>query len=411
MIGGISGFILLAFAFFRPLSLAFSEVSVGPLNILELFAIAITYPLVLILIARSARIQIESTSILIFFYCCYCLLSFLWGSHFRETIRMIIPFVMYFVAIACIEDIKQLRLITKGFVLGFVYPIIGSVIYIFLGLDKVFLVYQTGVVKSQGVFSSNHPFGHAMFFFSFIYAFAYAIGIAKSCFWKYLLNALLLMSIFCLYKGGARTTLMGFIVFWVIYLWHYRKMYLAIFLAGMLLVAAYNMEKVNSLVFQQREATAPHDLNASSSGRMSLWGHNLKILEDSNIEKVLIGFGIGVEGKPVVGSNVFIVAAHNDYLSLIVTLGILGLINYLSIYLSLIWNIAFSLLGKRLRGMFIGLLLAAMIMNFVSNSYLLRVELAQMLWFFSGVFMLLRKWSAVETDTKGNPCPDLLDRS
>ncbi len=408
---GLSGGLLFAFAFFRPLSLAFSDVAIGPLNILELFAIAITYPLVLILLYRSRRIQIESTSLIIIFYCGYCLLSFLWGSHFRETTRMVLPFFMYFVAIACIEDIKKLRFITKGFILGYVYPIVGSVIFILLGLDKVFVVFQTGVVKSQGVFSSNHPFGHAMLFFSFIYVFAREIGIANSRFWKILLNVLLLMSVYCLYKGGSRTTLLGFIVFWAVYLWHFRKIYFIVFFAGMVLITAFNLDKVNSLIFQQGEETTRYNLNATSSGRVNLWEHDLNVLLTSNSEQVMIGYGIGVEGKPIVGRGNSFVAAHNDYLSLLVTLGIFGLVIYLLIYLSLIWKIAFSRIGKSLCGMFMGVLLAVIIMNFVSNSYLLRVELAQMLWFFSGVFMLLRKWCNMKVSLEGNLCRVLIGES
>jgi hypothetical protein len=53
------------------------------------------------------------------------------------------------------------------------------------------------------------------------------------------------------------------------------------------------------------------------------------------------------------------------------------------------YDIFYSPIDIKLKIIFIGILFSVIAMNFVSNSYIVRVELAQYFWLFMGIFYAL----------------------
>jgi hypothetical protein len=53
------------------------------------------------------------------------------------------------------------------------------------------------------------------------------------------------------------------------------------------------------------------------------------------------------------------------------------------------YDIFLSAIDIKLRIIFIGVLFSVIVMNLVSNSYIVRVELAQYFWLFMGIFYAL----------------------
>jgi hypothetical protein len=82
-------------------------------------------------------------------------------------------------------------------------------------------------------------------------------------------------------------------------------------------------------------------------------------------------------------------SSHCDYLSLFMGLGPVGLMLYLFLYVILLYDIFYSPIDLKLRIIFFGILVSVMVMNFISNSYIVRVELAQYFWLLMGIFFAL----------------------
>lgn len=388
----LNSIILYIFAFLRPFTLILGEIKVASLNVLEIFSILISYCFIIVIIFNSRRFKFDFVTLAIIMFCVYCLMSVIWGSDAREVTRKLLPFLPFFAARTLMKDDKNIRTVLITLMLGFAFPIIGSVITTVLGHGQGYVVYQTGVKKFRGLFSSNHTFGHSVLFFNFIFA----LFIAKNGFTnilnKILMYFLMLCSLYCIVKAGVRTTYVGFIIFWFIFLWKFSKKYLAVLVFALCLVSLLSSNMVKELIYQTKN-DKKIDIDEASSGRMKLWEHNKKVFLEMGIDRKLLGEGLGSEGSPVKIENGVIASSHNDYISLLMTLGVIGLLSFLVIYAAIGFDIVTSSIDIKLKYYFLALLMAVMVMNNLSNSYLARVELAQFFWFFMGLFYQF-KWSA-----------------
>jgi len=209
--------------------------------------------------------------------------------------------------------------------------------------------------------------------------------------WRFGLLILHLLAIFCLYKSYTRTAILGFIVFWSIYLWgaNKKRLFLAIIACG--LITIFASQKVETIFWQTGHRIQEHDLNAASSGRLTIWKDNFQVFLDSTMLEKLFGHGLGAEGRKPGHFVVPVGASHNDYLSLLMLLGVIGLLIYLTLLAVLFWDIYTSELDKRTKYLFLGIFASAVVMNFVSNAVIFRIELSQYFWLFMGFFYFAKE--------------------
>ena len=123
------------------------------------------------------------------------------------------------------------------------------------------------------------------------------------------------------------------------------------------------------------------DLSWVGSGRMGLWADVLTDYTKLPFPDQVLGIGVKT-GE--------IASSHNDFLSLMFSLGVVGLFLYISFMSKVCFDIAKSYLDRKLKYTFLGFILAIFTMNFASNSYISRVELAQYFFFITGAFYALR---------------------
>jgi hypothetical protein len=395
--------IFVIFIFFRPLTLAVPYDIIKNYNILELFSVTFSYLFIFLLLFTLRRIKIDKISFFIFLYCVYVGFSFLWGSSVKEVGRMTLPFVVFFYARLKLNNDEKIKIVLAACVIGYIYPIIGSTISLLAGYAGFQLVWHSGVMKSSGILSKIHPFAHAMLFFSFLYALFIQTIEEDNRKMRILLFCLVALATFCLYKSSVRTVFLGFIVFWGFYLLVMNWKYFIIFGVALLCFIVANQLYLEKLFWQTTDRKE-RSLDSASSGRISIWKHNLSVYsKDYSLDQKIFGLGLGKEGQPWYygkkGPQVR--SSHDDYLSLFMGLGPIGLILYLFIYVTLMYDIFYSPINIKLRIIFIGILVSVMVMNFVSNSYIVRVELAQYFWLFMGIFYALndnikRSWQGNE---------------
>ena len=381
--------LLLLFLFLRPIAFAFEDFEGIPVQ--KIFPVFFSYLFLIVILFYivSKHIKFDLISTVILTYCAYCFLSILWGSQIGWLVRWILPFTLFFAVRFFVKDARDVNILLITLLVGYIFPIVASTILILKGGSLEVVEWYSGLKRYQGVFSGEHPMAHAMTFFSFLIGFIFVHVKVKTKLFKFGLFFLLILSIFCLYKTVVRNALLGCIIFWFLLLVMTNKKYAFVFVIAVLLVFIIKSGKVENIFWKGKAHHLEHTLNAASSGRLEIWEHNLSIYSDLSIEKKILGLGIGVEGNLFSTDEDQVWPSHNDYLSLLMTVGILGLIYYLSIFMVILRDIYYSGVEKRIKHLIIAILVPVIIMNFLSNAYITRVEMGELLWFLLGIFYSL----------------------
>jgi O-antigen ligase len=373
---------LCIFAFFRPITVSFHHV--GSVSILDIFGIASSYLLLLALAINLKNIRLPYVSYAILLYALYCLISIAWGSEYRDVVRAIVPFLPFFLAAAVVRNERHVLLLIGALSFGYTLPVVGSAVLILSGKSAV-TVTGSMLERQAGLSSGVHTAGHLMLFFSFIFVFYRIVAGDRKRLHQLFMAVLLAGSLFCAYKTFTRTIFLGGMVFWSAYLWFTSKRLFAVFAIVLLLVSIFRFSDIRSMVMQKQEEKTEFDVNSAGSGRESLWRHNLTMFAGMPLTSQLLGVGLGNEQKLVPGTRIMWAGSHNDYLSLLVTVGVFGLLLYLGIYGINLLAVILSRWRRESRVFALCFLVSVILMNFVSNSYIVRFQMAQLFWFLMGL--------------------------
>lgn len=97
--------------------------------------------------------------------------------------------------------------------------------------------------------------------------------------------------------------------------------------------------------------------------------------------------GIGNESRGTFGG------AHSDWLSLFVSLGVIGVLFYSFFLVSLVLDILRSPLEKSTKSLYIAFVFSVITMNMASNSYLSRFDLGQFFFLILSTFYGMKNLS------------------
>jgi O-antigen ligase len=258
---------------------------------------------------------------------------------------------------------------------------------ILLGISDT-VITGSMVERQSGLSSGVHTQGHLMLFFSFSFT-LYCLLQKEKTYLKWIMFLLFLGTLFCIFETYTRTVILGGIIFWFSYLfWHKRKLFLCLLSLSLVLIF-FKFNDVKQIVMQEdviSSRSESFNINNASSGRIGIWKHNLELFAELPLTTKLIGVGLGNELKKLPGTISRIWAgSHNDYLSLMITTGIIGVLLYLMIYGSVFFFLLLAPMARELRLFGISVLISVIIMNFVSNSYIVRFQMAQLFWFLIGL--------------------------
>ena len=318
--------VLLGFAIVRPLSLMAYNVGIGGFGVLEFVGIGISYLLLFSLFLGLRKIQPNLTDFSIFLFFLYSAASLIWGSEVRKITQTIVPFFFFFSVRIFITNTRQLNSLLLALVIGFLIPIAVSTVYVVLGISIEMVEIWNQLPRHTGAFSGSHNLAYNMLFFSFLVGIAQRTPQLKKAPFRFVVPIFLLLSIYCLYQSHTRTALFGFVIFWFIYLWgnHKRFFYLSIVLA--IFAGFIFLNQINILIWKTQES----NINRATSGRTTLWKNNIELFFDSSLPRQLLGHGLGHDK---------LFKIHNDYLALLMNLGVIGLSLYLFVLITLLWDI------------------------------------------------------------------------
>jgi len=382
-----TGFIfLILFCIFRPLTFIDINFRIAGLNVLELFAIIISYLLLIFIAFNFRKIKFDFISVSILWFCLYCFISVLWGSHVRNIAQVTLPFVLFFAIRVMVNEPKQIKLLLTVLIIAYCFPLIGSLYKIIQGSSVGEVEYFTGIKRYVGMSKKIHPFSYAMFFISVYFYIQVNIYYLKNRLIKWALLFLLFISLFCLFKTYARTTYLGLVLFWAIALWGYNKKYFFIGLFSILIIGVLYFGAIQQIFFKAQEI----DLNVASSGRLFLWEHNINLFLASSFDRKLLGYGIGVGSTGVFGADFQIWASHNDYLQLLMALGVVGFLVYILIFLVFLKDVYMSNIDKNIKYFYYGIIFSIMLLNFGSGLTVYQVGLSQQFWMVMGFLYVFR---------------------
>lgn len=379
--------VLIGFAILRPLTLMGKDVDIFGINLLEIFGTGISYLCLLPLIAGLKQIKFDRVAFISILFCLYCANSLFWGSEIRKVAIAILPFLLYFSVRTFITDFKQVRALLIAIYISFLIPIALSTFNIIVGRNVPLIEYWNELPRNAGVFAGPHTLAYTMLLVSFFFCCLLHVYQIKSIVYRFASYIFLGLSFYCLYQSYTRTVIIGFLIFWLIYLFgkNIRMFFIAILLA--LSIGFLFQGHFKTLIWKTPE---DKDMDRATSGRVTMFTKNLKLFGDSSLQEKLIGQGLIHESR---------FGFHNDFMRLLVSLGLIGLLLYLTLFFYLLWDI-FSCKDKKTKYLFGAILITVAAMNFGSNAFVFRIESSQYFWLIVGLFYKLQEIRKGEYGTK-----------
>jgi hypothetical protein len=370
--------VLICFALIRPVSLIGGEdISFFGIKMLDIFGVFISYLLVVPILACLRKLPINRISFLILVFCLYAAMSLAWGSTIHGLARTILPFLLFFSVRLCITDSNKLKTFLVIIVIAFVIPIIVSTVNVMLDRSIEMIERWNQLPRHTGGLSSSHTLAYNMLFFSFLYCILNYIYKFINIYNRLFIYLMIIFSFYCLYQSHTRTVYIGFMIFWFIYLWGNNK---KLFYGAILLSVVVGII-FHSHVLKIFFKTEQFDVNTATSGRAWMVEKNIQLFFDSSLTQQMVGRGLGHKQR---------FPFHNDYVALLISLGIVGLILHFILFFYLFLDI-FLLKNKKLKYLFGAILISVCIMNFGSNAVIFRVELSQFFWLIIGLFYNIEK--------------------
>jgi O-antigen ligase len=394
------GFIfLILFCAFRPLTLLDLNIGIAGYNVMELFAVIMSYLLLVAILLDLKKMKFDFISISILWFCSYCFISIFWGSQLRTVTQVTLPFILFFAIRIMINEPKQIKLLITVLIIAYCFPLVGSFYQIIQGFTVAQVESITGIEMYAGMFKRIKPLSYAMFFFSVFFYIQVNINQLRNRQIKWALLFFLIISFFCLFKTYSRITYLGLFVFWTISLWGYNKKYFFIVLTLSLFIVILYLGTFQQIFFKTQE----FEVNVASSGRIFLWEHNISYFLESSFDRKLLGNGLGVLSPGIIGSDLGIAShrispkilpSHNDFLQLLMSLGSIGLFAYLLIFSALLKDVYMSSIDKNIKYFYYGTIFSIILINFGSGITVYQVGSSQLFWLVMGFLYVFRDFNA-----------------
>ena len=308
--------------------------------------------------------------------------------------KFVIPLLTYILLRRILPDrATHVRMILLMLV-GFLLPFIISTLMIHQGEGLHEVVYWTGLERYKGAYIDAHNLGHNAGF-ALMLAVVY-VALRKSqrvtLRWAEIMVLALVsvLGVYLVFAPHVRSVYWGLILFFAVALFHYDKRVLAAFvvaLIGFILVFWSQLEVV-FYDFLDPPDLGP-DLEAIGSGRKSMWTWALEYWRQAPLLNQLTGMGVTYWEAAVArpgrmprfgayfdGTLPPWPDPHNDWLYILLSLGLIGLAIFVGLFVAILQGIL-RVAGKE-KFALLGLFLAVVFMNALSNSYIVRFQMFQM---------------------------------
>lgn len=388
--------ILQVFYFLRPLMFIYTDLEVFGLSLFEILTMGIVGLLFIAFLFSSFdhRRGFDNLDIAMMLFVAWCGIAALlqWDVvDLKATTKWALPFAIYVLLRRLIRTEKAYLRYVRNLLIGFFIVVFFNALAIWSGTGLAEVSWYTGIERYRGVFKELHSMGHTVGFAIMLVGLYFgliSIWIGPSGWKRHKVVALLALlivplALYSLLKGNVRTVMVGITIFFGVLLLMRNRKQFVLFISALTVI--WFLSPFIQTIFWDIERGAPiigaEGIGTAGSGRPYIWQHNLELYADWPIEDQIMGIGAGNEllFLPVAGTYEGRTRAwqsHNDYLSALIELGVVGLFLILGIYYFIYRSIQ-QIRGPE-RPFFLALMVAVAAMNFLSNSYLNRFGLGQL---------------------------------
>jgi len=211
---------------------------------------------------------------------------------------------------------------------------------------------------------------------------------------SFFLALMVLAATYNIYKSGTRTVFIGLAVYaltWFLANRKYVLLTVSLFTGTLFVILSGTLKSIFFDVYEP--LVGKGKIESMGSGRVGGWDSMIEQFFSSPITEQILGRGSSIKSA-LTGTTSF-GGSHNDFLDVLFCFGYIGLTLYLMIIFGFLFGILNSRIDRKLKYMFLGLLLSVIIMNGLSNSYLARFELSQYFMLCMGLFYCLKQRKVV----------------
>ena len=401
----IAYYSLIIFCLTRPIcSLDFPELTnISFLRVSEYYNMVSSYVFLIIILLGIRYIKWDFVDVLLILMIIYTFVSILWGSLPRETFRIVFPTFLFFLTRLCHLNKNSIINLVKSTIIPYALLMLINTVLIAGNLGVHGVNYWSGIKRYQGLYEGPHTFAHeAMVFVFFIVLYHCLMKTTNIEIKGKLLTFILfigIIAIYNLFKSYTRTVYLGFVTFGSFYILGMKKYIILLIPLLLIFIIAFQSNLFKRIFV---DVIAPiegqKEIETMGSGRIGVWKQNLEIYLNEP-ERYLIGFGLG---KETVKNRMFFGASHNDLLSILYSLGLIGIILYLSINVLFLYEVISVPFEKSVKFYSIGFIFSILFMNLLSNSYVNRFQLAQYAYFIMGLIFSYKELFFIEINRTQN---------
>lgn len=383
------------FLLIRPILSINFKIEIWGLSLFEFLTIFLTFLLVLVGVFSAgsrkslAFNELEYAMSAFIVWCCVITAFYYIDTDLKSLVKLILPLITYMIIRRVIFYKDNYLQSIRWLLIGFSVPIIYSFFVIYTGGGVWGVSYWTGLVRYGGAYSGPHEMSHSLGLFimlSFVYMGLWRVGNKRRINKIFLMYLLLMitLALYCIYKGYVRTVFIGLFVFIATYAF-YRSKLLFVTLGTFFAVTLIVLGSLFTTIFHDvvEVYTGDREIEDAGSGRPYIWKRNFEVFSLKSADRIVAGVGIGNYAREPnwnerVNQNSQIWNSHNDWLEMLFETGVVGLLLLSVIYIIMYRKIC--KLGFHEKIIFLALLNAVVVMNFLSNSYISRFSIAQMLF-------------------------------
>ena len=351
--------------------------------------------------ALRKNIRLSAVDLMIWMFGLWCMSIFVIyidEANARETVKLLFPLFTYIVAKNVLRDRMQYQRMIAFMIIGFLLPVFWSAGMIMMGMSIEEVNYWTQVPRFKGIYPAAHNMGHNMTFLLMVIS--VHVALKKPAeeasqhgrqLTKVHLPTLLLAitALYCLGMAQARTQIVATIAFLGYYLYVFqRKMFFVAASIGTVAAIAFAPLYFNNLFYElDKVTTGEWEADKLASARPMIWRDNLERYANISFDRQLAGVGIG--NKTHLGGSSGLMDSHNDYLDLMIQTGVVGLLLYIGLQITIFRKIL-ALPGKE-KHVFGAIFVVVVLMSIISNGYITRSAMAQMFFLTMAYIELPRK--------------------
>ena len=268
------GFFCLARPIFSLEYVAFFSIFGIRLN--ELFNFSISYLFLIVILLGIKDFRFKPFEIILILLILFSFTSILWGSNWREVVKLNFPFLLYFVTKSCMVERKVTLSYIKILIFAFMLPMIVNSILIILNYRVWGTNYWSGIVRFQGLYAGPHSLGHESLIFFYILILYYFLKQKEQneigTFCKVAFLILVMIAIYNIYKSYTRTVYLGLISIVFFHFVGQKRYFYLLLLSLILLYFAIQSEQFHRIFFDVIDPLeGKKELESMGSGRIGLW--------------------------------------------------------------------------------------------------------------------------------------------